>query len=409
MNIIHKITNLDNIKNAYLDLISILSEKNKIHSYAGIDSLHLSDININSIDVLKQIQNEMLNYEKILAAKCIYIPKSNGELRDIYIYSIKDRIKAQAVYRILEPIFERHYSSYLFSYRPNYSSYLAIRSVVRRYKKNYQKDYLGLIDISNYSYDIDHEILLKKIKKLNLDPSTMKLLKLFIKTEILKDGKLYTPTTGPITGLPLAALFCNIYLNDIDKYIGKRVSLYKRVGDDLIMLDKNKDKLWSIFQTAKEEISKLQLNIKEQKSQFISANQKFTFLGYTFKGGIISLPSSYCKKFIQKMSSSILNNQLKNEVVKIKRLNQLFYNKEIININQQMQNLALQKKFVNDYDQLKKLDYEMVKITCRYFFKRYNPKNARLLKNILKKNKLVIPSFFKFIIKQQHAKTKVTN
>ncbi len=89
--------------------------------------------------------------------------------------------------------------------------------------------------------------MIKKLQQIDLPDNVIELLKLFIYNSVYKDEKLYQPKVGVVQGVPLIALFANLYLNDLDKYLGRKVSLYRRIGDDMILMDKNKEKLEKLW------------------------------------------------------------------------------------------------------------------------------------------------------------------
>jgi len=141
----------DNISQAYLDLAYVLDRNSKSSKFRGINGLYFDKIESNLPTFLENVQKELINFEFLTPAILHKIPKKNGGVRNIYIYTIADRLKAQAIYRILEPIFEKIYSPFLFSYRKNRSGYFAVRSVARRYMKNNNSDYVLVLDIKSYT------------------------------------------------------------------------------------------------------------------------------------------------------------------------------------------------------------------------------------------------------------------
>jgi RNA-directed DNA polymerase len=392
MNLFNEIIKKENIIAAYLELNTNLYNKLKSKTYRGIDGVKLNDINFEAEEIIKTCQEELMRNEELRPVNCIQIPKKNGKTRDIYIYSLKDRLKAQAIYRVLEPIFEKTYSPFLFSYRSSHPSYYAARSVARRYLRHYREDYIGVIDISNYSYDMDHEILIAKLKKLPIDNKTLSLIMSFFKIKVYKDKKLYQAEIGTHAGLSLSILLVNLYLNELDYSIGKKVSLYRRVGDDLIMFDKNKTKLYNVFEDAQRQIKELKLKSHPLKSRLISAQENFNFLGYHFDKGVISLPLKNQEKMIDHWSKLFIYNPNNNKTRKLKKI--LYGRNQYNNFNTNLTQIISQKNLVNNQEQLKKIDQQFIKIITKYFFKKYSPRNQKSLKKPLKN--LELPSIKKY-------------
>jgi hypothetical protein len=406
-NIYQKILNRNNIEKAYLNLIQQFEEGAKISRYAGLDGTKIKDIAPRANQIIKIAQKELKEKAEISPALCRYIPKKNGSLRDIYIYNIKDRIKAQAIYQIIEPIFEENYSPFLFSYRSSRPSYYAARSVVRRYQRYYGQDYALILDLTNYSNYIDQEILVKKLRAIELPEKIIELLKLFIFNSVYKDEKLFHPPIGVVQGVPLIALFANLYLNDLDHYLGKKVSLYRRIGDDIILMDKNKTKLEEMLQYCQQEIKKLKLKIKKEKSQLISTQKEFNFLGYNFKNKIISLEEGFVKKTISHWRQNLLSHNPKNKYQKIKYLKKILFQRED-NINNQFLQIISQKILVNNDQQIKKMSEQFMRIVVKYFFGNYTPRHQRLLQEKLK-GIIEIPSLYKYYLDIHHGRKKLAN
>lgn len=405
MSIFKKIIEINNIKQAYIELSKKFYEESKTFNYSGIDGITINEFDLISNKILKEIQHDLINFLPLQLAKCVYIPKENDKFREIYIYSIKDRIKAQAVYRIIEPLLEKEYSNYLFSYRSSHPSYYAARSIARRYKRYYKEDYVGVIDISNYAYTINSDLLLNEFKKLNFENKTIHLLKTFIKSKSLKNAEVFeNKITGPLTGLPLDSLFFNIYLNDLDKYIGKKVSLYRRVGDDLIMFDKNEKKMKEIFQYAKNEISSLNLLMHPEKTKLIKATNEFSFIGYNFNNGKIRFKESYFKKLKISWAKKFLTNKPKIEKEKVRKIKRIIYRNKIFSFKKEIEQIVSQKILINDFKQIKKLDKHLIKVLTKLFFNKYSYRNERLLKNKLKYYNIELPKLYKSYLDKQNGK-----
>jgi len=98
-----------------------------------------------------------------------------------------------------------------FSYRKSKPSYYAARSAVRRYKRRFGTDNLLLIDFAAYSDFIDHNILIKKLEDLNFTSKVIDLLKLFIDVKVFNQNRKPGQDYGLMQGVPLIALFANIY------------------------------------------------------------------------------------------------------------------------------------------------------------------------------------------------------
>lgn len=207
-----------------------------------------------------------------------------------------------------------------------------------------QKDIHVLkIDISKYFYNIDHEILLSKIKKKIKDKRAITIISNILKTtneeyvnikiaeliakekEYLKKSKISMksklenfkildkiPLYNFNKGLPIGNMTSQImaifYLNDVDHFIKENLKFknYIRYMDDLIIIDSDYLKLKESFLLIQKEILKEKL-ITNNKSRIINIKkEKFNFLGYTFSYKNHKLDIKYNNKTLK-----LINQKLK--------------------------------------------------------------------------------------------------
>ena len=179
--------------------------------------------------------------------------------------------------------------------------------------------YILKIDIKKYFYNIDHEIIFKKIKKYIKDKKALSLLKIIINStnekyvneriEFLKKEKINyikslnisdnektkkTKTINEIPlyeynkGLPIGNMTSQIlaifYLNDVDHFIKDELKYkyYIRYMDDLLIIDTDKEKLKENFKLIEKKINELKLSTNA-KSNIYKLNNGISFLGYVFK------------------------------------------------------------------------------------------------------------------------------
>lgn len=377
------IIDYDNIRQAYFDVIKKFDEDKKTQSYYGIDGLKLNSLNYTSLDLLKQIQKEMISFSPITPAYMVAIPKKKGTTRDIYIYTIKERIKAEAIYNILEPVFDKYLSPFLFSYRKSHPSYFAARSTVRRYKRYYGQNHILIADLSDYTDSMDHDMLCRKISLLNLDQKTEQLLKLFISAHTMEYGLIKKNKKGLMTGTPLSGLLSNLFMDEFDKWAGKHVAFYRRVGDDMIAMDKDSNKVKAVYDKllATVEHSKLKLNIK--KVRLIKDSTAFDFLGYRFEDKKISFDPSVIIRTISKWKVELQRYSGNNLSRKIKRFKLVFYEKSNT-LDNQFKEIIKQKILIDNEHQVKEFSDRFYRMLTSYFFGYYSERNRRQLSTLIR-------------------------
>lgn len=393
----NRIIALSNLQEAYLNLVEQMEGDGRSSRYAGWDSLKLVDLEINSSIIIEEIREELINFVPLSPAILVSIPKKNkpNKFREIYIYNLKDRIKAQAIYQIVEPYFDNYLSPWLFSYRVSHPSYFAARNAVRHYHRYLNHDYIVVADMADYSSHIKSDILLDKLRKMGFDEPMIKLLQLFIDNQEIRNGIISKPEEGLITGTPLIGLFNNLYLDDFDKYCGKTADFYRRVGDDLIIFDKDPEKLKMIYDHLLKEVIDLNLHIHAYKTKIISANEPFEYLGYYFNNGLISFTDGFLNSTLCRWRIKFNYYDGRTIANKNKFLVSAF-NSRKNSLLLEFRELAKQKKLVNDVSQLKIFSENFFHILTVYFFQKYTPRNRRILSIKLKKLKLI--SFYKVFL-----------
>lgn len=372
-----------NIEAAYLEIIEQFSADRRNYKYHGVDNIFLHDVNLKSRKLIKIIRDDLLCKKNIEPALAVKIPKKNkaNQFREIFVYNIKERIKAQAIYRVVLPEFEKRFSNRLFSYRPGKPPYLGARFFCRHYRRDFLTKNALILDIKSYFDTIDRNIMLDKVKEIFNDQDVIDLFRLFIFNKSYRDGVLETPERGLVHGIPLTSILANLYLTEIDRKYQKKVQLYVRVGDDIAMLDPDMSKLQEISKEILNDFDLLKLEVNQQKMFFGPAMGQFSFLGYHFEAGVISLESGYVKKLYTQWKE-ILTYQhlsLKNKERLVSKLMSL----DQTNFNFVFSNIIKDKPQINNSKQIQDMSEEFFRIMTKFFFERYSARNRRLLIAIL--------------------------
>lgn len=401
-NIYNEIVSLDNIQKAYFEVAEKLTAKGISNTYVGVDGLLLQDLDSRVNELSHTIRQELIEEKKLIPAGCHEIFKRSGGVREVYIYSLKDRIKDRAISRILEPIFEKVYSPFLFSYRSSHPSNFAAKSVKRRYLRHYGKDNVMVVDLKKFFYSIDRDILIEQLVDLGLSDDVIKLIKLFLNQKVVKDKRIVLPQKGIVLGISLAVLFANLYLNKIDWYIGKKVSFYRRVGDDLIVFDKDPNKIESIYNFLHSELDKLKLKLSKEKTKIINSSESFEYLGYLFYNNVVAISPSSEEKIYIKITSELKYYPIDFEEKKLLLKKKVYEGSE--GLYYYMKNTISHYNCANDYEQIKRISERIFHIITRYYFKTYSQKNRRLTNRLCKD--LRIPSFYKLYLSYHNARSK---
>lgn len=373
-----------NLESAYLELVGKFAKDSKESTYYGLDHKKILDYEVDSYELLSIIQEELICKKAIEPAVLLHIPKKNNpaKTREIFIYTLKERVKAQAIYRVVLPVFERTFSDRLFSYRPGKPPYIASYLFARRYRRRFEDDHCLVIDLHNYSSFIDREYLVEKLKLLFPNTEILEILKLFIFNHIYDSGFIQKRGQGIVQGVPLIALFANLYLSDLDFMYDAQAEFYIRVGDDLAIVDPSLEKLQSIEKELKVALYERGLKLNTDKLFIGSARDDFSFLGYRFSNGRISLEDSFIyriesewKKILVYKNESLTKKRLILKNI-MRRANQ--------NFNTRFQEIIKNKSQVNDVDQIRRVSESFFRILTEFYYGQYSPQHRRLLGTVVK-------------------------
>lgn len=388
----------DNICNAYLELYYSFTEKNKGFSYQAINGQTLYEIEADVEDILKEAQKELIEDSPLQPAKYVEIPKKGGGMRGIYMLPVKERIKCQAIYRMLEPYFEERYSDYLYSFRSTKPSYYASRAVRRFYLRNHNKKkmYVLKMDFHKYSDYHNHKYLTKVLHESGLEESVIKLIQLFIRQPFIKNGTMMSLCTGTMQGMNLCPLFNNIYVGDMDEYLGKNVHFYRRVGDDFIMFDRDKEKLIKMKEYVEEKAKQAKLIINDEKTILSSVHDDFDFLGLQYHEGIVKFPQKSFKNILDACKIRLRYKEKLPLSGKMAKLKRFLTNDKRLNRRDDRENFmhyVRSYNLITDTRQVQDLSKRFFHILTKFFTGGTTYKNMAKTKRILKENPF--PTFTK--------------
>ncbi len=284
-NIYPKIYDFKNLHEAYLE-----ARKNK--RYRG----DVLEFTARLEENLIQLQNEL-----------IYKTYSVGRYREFYVFEPKrrlimalqfrDRVVQWAIYRHLNPWFDRQFIYDSYGCRDGKGTHRAadrLQYWVRQVSRKKQQFYYLKLDISKYFYRVDHGVLMDILRKKIEDQDLLEILDRIINCEHTAFGlpAFTDPEDCPGSerlldkGMPIGNLtsqmFANIYLNQLDQYAKQELRLhyYIRYMDDIIILHHDKRYLHEIKDTIETFLwENLKLNLN-RKTAIRPINQGIEFVGF---------------------------------------------------------------------------------------------------------------------------------
>jgi len=195
----------------------------------------------------------------------VKIPKSDGGERLLGIPTVQDRMIQQAIQQVLAPKFDIDFSFSSFAYRPFFSAHGAVKQAQAFVQQG--KTWVVDIDISAFFDEVNHDILLHQISQKVTDPCVLNLIRKYLKTGIMLDGKVERRNKGMPQGSPLSPLLANIYLDTLDKELEKRGLSFCRYADDVSIYVGSERSAKRVLESLTQWIEKhLKLSVNQHKS-----------------------------------------------------------------------------------------------------------------------------------------------
>ena len=248
---------------------------------AGIDGMTtgelISYITTYRSSVVRQILSRQY---RASAIKGVSIPKGNGSTRLLGIPTVVDRWLQQAVSQQLAIHFELDFEAESYGFRFGKNSLQAVLKSQAYINAGYSD--IVDIDLQSFFDEVPHYKLLQLIYHKVACPTTLWLIRKWLRAPISIDGKLYKRTKGIPQGSPLSPLLSNILLDQLDKYLKYKGVRFIRYADDFSVYTNSKAKARDVGNAIYRYLrDKLGLPINRSKSG-IRRPSSFEVLGYGF-------------------------------------------------------------------------------------------------------------------------------
>ena len=262
-----------------------------------------------------QIQNELI-WETYNVGRYRQFYVREPKLRLVMALQYRDRIVQWAIYKHLNPFYDKMFIEDSYACRIGKGSHKAVKKMqywLRQVDRKPGKWYYLKLDISKYFYRVDHAVLLEILSRRIKDEKLMKLLDRIINCEETNFGlpPEVSPSECPTAewlsnvGMPIgnltSQLFANIYLNELDQYCKHvlRLHYYIRYMDDIIILGNDKKELLAIKEDIENflnDVLHLSLN---KKTAIRPVSVGLEFVGYRLWATHKKLKKSSARRIIR--------------------------------------------------------------------------------------------------------------
>lgn len=226
--------------------------------------------------------------------KAVPIPKKSGGTRMLGVPTVADRVAQTVVKLVLEPVLEPVFDRDSFGYRPGRSALDAVALVRRR---GWEYDWVVEFDIKGLFDNIDHELLLRAVRKHCSTPWVLLYIERWLKAPMeTKEGKQVARERGTPQGGVVSPLLANLFLHyTLDAWMRREMRSVRfcRYADDGVIHCKSEVQARLVLRKLGVRLGECGLELHPEKTRIVycqDVNRQaayptihFTFLGYTFR------------------------------------------------------------------------------------------------------------------------------
>lgn len=251
-------------------------EKVRIKSSVGLDKISSIKFQQNferEIDIIeRKINNDTYQFTRY---RQILFSKGAGKKpRIVSVPTVRDKLVTSVLNELLVEVFGEQSKTKL--------PQVLVADILKELR-NY--DSYIKIDISSFYASLDHEKLIRVIRRKIRKKQIVSLIQKAIKTEtiavpIKEKREKQAREVGIPEGLPISNALANIYMSDLDnKYeTNSKIKYYRYVDDILILV--NNDDYEFIKKNLISDIKKLKLTLNDEKIENGNVCTPFSYLGY---------------------------------------------------------------------------------------------------------------------------------
>lgn len=226
--------------------------------------------------------------------KAVPIPKKSGGTRMLGVPTVADRVAQTVVKMVLEPVLEPVFDRDSFGYRPGRSALDAVALVRRR---SWEYNWVVEFDIKGLFDNIDHELLLRALRKHCHTPWVLLYIERWLKAPMeTRDGERVARERGTPQGGVVSPLLANLFLHyTLDAWMRREMRSVRfcRYADDGVIHCKSEEQARLVLRKLDGRLKECGLELHPEKTRIVYCQDtnrqaayptiQFTFLGYTFR------------------------------------------------------------------------------------------------------------------------------
>jgi len=262
---------------------------------AGVDDQSLAEFETNLKGNLYKVWNRMSSGSYFPpSVRGVEIPKKSGGKRLLGIPTVSDRVAQMVVKIYFEPKVEPYFHRDSYGYRPGKS---ALEAIAITRKRSWKYDWVLEFDIRGLFDNIDHELLMKAVRRHTNNAWNILYIQRWLKAPIqMPDGTLREREKGTPQGGVISPVLANLFLHyAFDKWMDREHpdKPFARYADDAVVNCKSQKEAEELRSSLEKRLAECKLELHPTKTRIVYCkddNRKgnypensFDFLGYTFR------------------------------------------------------------------------------------------------------------------------------
>jgi group II intron reverse transcriptase/maturase len=252
--------------------------------------------------------------------RAVSIPKKNGGQRILGVPTVADRVAQTAVKRVIEPTLEAVFLANSYGYRPDKSALDAV-GITR--KRCWRYDWVLEFDIRGLFDNIDHELLLRAIRKHVTCAWALLYIERWLTAPMMQeDGTTIERNCGTPQGGVISPVLANLFMHyAFDAWMTRRFPdlPWCRYADDGLVHCRSEEEAQTVREALESRLVECHLELHPTKTKIVYCKDDrrrgqhevvgFDFLGYGFRPRSVRAPHSqdlFCG-FTPAVSKSALN------------------------------------------------------------------------------------------------------
>jgi RNA-directed DNA polymerase len=263
---------------------------------AGVDGESIEEFERDLKGNLYKLWNRLSSGSYFPApVRAVEIPKAHAQgVRILGVPTVADRIAQTVVRLYLEPKVEPLFHPDSYGYRPGRSALQAVGVCRERcWRKNWVID----LDIRAFFDSVDHELVLRAVRRHTDERWILLYVERWLKAPLQQeDGTLVQRDRGTPQGSSISPLLANLFLHyAFDVWMAKRFPdlQFERYCDDAVVHCKSEQQAQFVRDAIARRLAQCGLELHPDKTRIVYckdadrratyANERFDFLGYTFR------------------------------------------------------------------------------------------------------------------------------